>query len=340
MQMKRVIQPISFVVLALAYLIVPMAVFGQKDKEDKVKEKKESEQIIITRKGDSDSKVIIELNGDKVLVNGKAIDEKDHDGDIIVRRHKSGDTWSFTGPDGFGAWADNFSMTTGDENRAMLGVTTEKTEKGIEIQTISKGGGAEKAGLKKGDIITKINDTKIEASDDLSKTVRSHKPGDKVTVTYLRDGKEQKVTAELTKYKGIRAYTATIPGQGYRYNSPHLDLEIPGYKTAPRSRIAQGFSYNWSGGSPKLGISVQDTEDGKGVKVLEVDEDGNASKAGIKEEDVITEVDGKAVNSTDEISKIIRENKDKVSVKVKLQRNGKTENVEVKIPRKLKTTDL
>ncbi len=71
-----------------------------------------------------------------------------------------------------------------------------------------------------------------------------------------------------------------------------------------------------------------------------MDEDGNAAKAGIKEDDIITEVDGKAVNSTDEIAKLMKESKDKASVKVKLLRQGKTETVEVKIPRKLKTMDL
>ena len=71
-----------------------------------------------------------------------------------------------------------------------------------------------------------------------------------------------------------------------------------------------------------------------------MDEDGNAAKAGIKEDDVITEVDGKAVNSADEIAKLIKESKDKVSVKIKLLRKGKIETVEVKIPRKLKTADL
>jgi serine protease Do len=101
------------------------------------------------------------------------------------------------------------------------------------------------------------------------------------------------------------------------------------------------MNWNWSGGSgPKLGVSVQDTEDGKGVNVIEVDEDGNAAKAGIKEDDIITEVDGKAVNSTDEIAKLIKESKEKTSVKIKLLRAGKAETVEVKIPRKLKTTDL
>ena len=91
---------------------------------------------------------------------------------------------------------------------------------------------------------------------------------------------------------------------------------------------------------PKLGLSVQDTDDGKGVKILEVDEDSYAAKAGLKEEDIITEIDGKAVNSVDQVSKIVRDSKEKPSVMMKLQRGGKTQNIEVKIPRKLKSADL
>ena len=71
-----------------------------------------------------------------------------------------------------------------------------------------------------------------------------------------------------------------------------------------------------------------------------MDDESNAKKAGLKEDDVITEVEGKTVNSADEVAKIIKESKDKNSVMVKLTRNGKTQNIEVKIPRKLKTADL
>lgn len=332
--MKKAIKQISFVVLALAYLAVPLTVLAQKEEKGKVKEKKDTETIIITRKN-TDSKAVIEIDGDKVIINGKAVDE-DSDGDVTVKRHKAGDTWVYAGPGGFGSWNDNFSIA-GAETRTILGVTSEKHEKGVEIQSISKEGGAEKAGLKKGDIITKIDKVNIDDPDDLSKTVRAHKPGDKVEVTYLRDGKEQKVTAELGKTK-VRAYV----GQNFEFTP---DLEIPRVQALPRNRQRSGqggdfFSYYWSGGSPKLGMSVQDTDDGKGVKVLDVDEDGNASKAGIKEDDVITEVDGKPVNGADEIAKIIKESKDKVSVKMKLTRNGKSETLDVKIPRRLKTADL
>lgn len=332
--MKQITKKISFVVLATA-LMAPAAVLAQ-DKDKEAKDKKENEQIIITRKGDKNDKVVIELNGDKVIVNGKPVDENT-DGDVMIRRQKVGDTW-ILGDGLAGNWSDNFSLLSTGSNRALLGVTTEQDAKGAEIQTVSKDGGAEKAGLKPKDIITKIDTKKIEGPDDLSKEIRAHKPGDKVSVTFLRDGKEQKVTAELGKYKGINMKTY-VPGQQYyRMEIPDMNFDqLPRVQSRPR---IQGQSWSWSTGSPKLGLFVQDTEDGKGVKVIDVDEDGNASKAGIREDDILTEVDGKSVNSTDEVAKIVKESKDKTSVKIKLLRNGKTENVEVKIPRKLKTADL
>lgn len=331
--MKQLVQKMSFLLLAAA-MMAPGALLAQKEKEEK--EKKEAEQIIITRKGDKNAKTIIELNGDKVIVNGKTVDENDKDGDITVHRTQIKDFWVYG--EGFnGTWNDHLALFGAEENRAVLGVTTEKADKGAEIQTVTKDGGAEKAGLKKGDVITKIDDKAIDNPDALSTTIRTHKPGDKVSVTYLRDGKEQKVTAELGKWKGTKAY---IPGQQYyNMNIPKMELDVPGFRSVPRARV-NGQVWSLAAGAPRLGLSVQDTEDGKGVKVIEVDEDGNASKAGIKEDDIITEVDGKATNSTDEVAQIIKDGKDKGSVKVKLLRNGKTENIEVKIPRKLKTTNL
>ena len=74
--------------------------------------------------------------------------------------------------------------------------------------------------------------------------------------------------------------------------------------------------------------------------MLDVDEGSNAEKAGIKEGDIISEVDGKSISNTDELVKTMKENKDKTSVKVKLNRSGKTQQIEVKMPRNLKTAEL
>jgi serine protease Do len=341
--MKQLIIKISFTLLAAA-LIAPASLLAQKEEKDKeAKEKKEAEQIIITRKGDKDEKIVVEVVGDKIIVNGKELKDDKEEGDITVRRHKIKDVWAYGGGNAVAGtpWpgSDNFRMFDMDENRAMLGVTTEQADGGVEIQTITKESAAEKAGLKKGDIIKKIDDKEIESPDDLSETIQDHKPGDKVTVTYQRDKKEQKVTTELGKWKGANAFSLGTTGQN-RYNLQQLEGLKDQLRSVPGFEMPK-MNWSWSGGSgPKLGISVQDTEDGKGVNVIDVDEDGNAAKAGIKEDDIITEVDGKAVNSTDEIAKLIKESKEKPSVKVKLLRGGKAETVEVKIPRKLKTTDL
>ncbi len=335
--MKQVIKKFSFIILATA-IMVPASLLAQKE-EKEAKEKKEAEQIIITRKGNKDEKVTVEVIGDKIIVNGKELKEdKDDDGDITVRRHKIKDVWAFGGDGLTSTWGDDdrLKMFNFNENRAMLGVTTDQADKGAEIQSITKESAAEKAGLKKGDIITKVGDDKIETPDDLTEAIQDHKPGDKVSITYLRDKKEQKITAELGKWKGTRAFTL---GDNRNFN---MDFEhiMPKIQSIPRITAPYAEAWSWSGGGPRLGISVQDTEDGKGVNVIEVDEDGNAAKAGIKEDDIITEVDGKSISSADEIAKLMKESKDKGSVKVKLSRNGKTENVEVKIPKKLKKADL
>ena len=337
--MKRLLSRPLLFILGTA-LVLPVTLLAQKEDKDKEKkDKKESQQIIITRNGDKDEKIVVEVNGDKVTVNGKPIE--DYKGDnVIVRRNRNSNSWSFS--DGQNSWSSGqprtYSYNSADSNRAMLGVTTDEADKGVEIQNVTKESGAAKAGLKEGDVITKIDDKNIGSPDELTKAIRSHKPGDKVTVTYLRDDKEQKVTAELGKTKGVNVYgfapQMDLGNMNFDYKMPDIfNGNTPGV-TMPRR------GYAWSTSGPKLGLSVQDTDDGKGVKVIDVDDESNAEKAGIKEDDIITSVDGKAVNSADEVAKIIKESKDKPSVMLKLTRAGKTQSIEVKIPRKLKTADL
>ncbi|MFZ1301298.1 MAG: trypsin-like peptidase domain-containing protein [Candidatus Microsaccharimonas sp.] len=61
---------------------------------------------------------------------------------------------------------------------------------------VASGSPAEKAGLKDGDIITKVNDDVVGEQGSLSSIIGQYKPGDTVTITYLRDGKEH--TTQLT----------------------------------------------------------------------------------------------------------------------------------------------
>ena len=68
---------------------------------------------------------------------------------------------------------------------------------GAKIQEITNGSAAEDAGLQAGDVITKIDDHQVSGADSLVATVRSYRPGDKVEVTYERDGDSGTATLTL-----------------------------------------------------------------------------------------------------------------------------------------------
>ena len=312
--------------LIAGLVLTPAMAQEEKDKV-KEKEKKDHEQIIIRRTGGDKEKMVIEINGDKITVNGKPLEDF-KDGDVTISRHKIKDPMTY-----FRTQAGNgdiYRFLTEESNHAMLGVTTEKVDNGVRVKNITPESAAEKAGLKDGDIIQKIDETKIEDPDGLAKAIRAKKPGDKVKVSFLRDNKSQTITAELTKWKS--SFNIDIPDMNF--TMPRM--EVPNVNVMPR----MGQAWSWSGNGPKLGLSLQDTDDGKGVKVIEVDEDSNAAKAGVKENDIIKEIDGKAVNTTDEVVKLIRESREKASISLKLTRDGKQQTIEVKMPKKIKTADL
>lgn len=68
---------------------------------------------------------------------------------------------------------------------------------GAYIANVTVGGPADKAGIQKGDVITKINDAQVQSSADLVRQLYKYKVGDKLSVTLSRDGKTQVVQATL-----------------------------------------------------------------------------------------------------------------------------------------------
>jgi serine protease Do len=316
---------LSLTPMAVLALLLSQPVAAQDKEKDKEKSKlNDNEEIVIKRKGDKDSKVTIEIKGDEVTVNGKPLDEYDDD-NIVIRKKKGYAPHSpFTGGNGAFNFDDNFRYGPGGSS-AFLGVFTDKSEKGAKVQEVTEGSAADKAGLKEGDIITKIDDAAIAGPDELTKTIRKHKPEDKVTITYERNGKTEKTTATLGKRKSM----------SYHFESPRI--EVPNFEFDFNMPPGNNFGY---GGRARLGIKAQDTEEGKGAKVLDVDDESPADKAGIKEDDVITEFDGKKVNTAGELADAAREAREKPSVKITFNRNGKSQTVEVKTPKKLRTANL
>jgi putative serine protease PepD len=86
----------------------------------------------------------------------------------------------------------------GEVTHAFLGVRITDAESGggAVIGQAEEGQPAAEAGLQEGDIITRVDDREITSGSELTAAIRSHQPGDRVTITYTRDGDEK--TAEVT----------------------------------------------------------------------------------------------------------------------------------------------
>ena len=366
--MKKIV----FTAAIMCFAAFTSTLSAQDDKGDKgtkgEKDKKETQEIIIRKKGQKDAKISVEINGDKITINGKPLSEfKDDEITInkrnIIIRDGKGATRFQMNPEDF----EGFSWSGDDEGEpgAFLGVTTnvysdsgdkEGTHKGAEVTNVTKGSAAEKAGLKNGDIITKVNDKKVDDPNSLSEVVTSFKPKDEVTVYYKRDGKEQSAKTTLGERKESKSMSYSFSGPGGLANS----FTMPRIQSIPRDNMRKLQELGdmspgiWSPGSDnnfefygdafprqqKLGIKIQDTEEGKGVKVLDVDKDSPAEKAGLKKDDIVTEIGGKKVSNTDEMREGLMENMEKSVYTIKATRNGSAMSFDIRIPKKLKTANL
>ncbi len=317
------------------------------DKEDK----KENDAV-------TEERVNVLIDGDKIIINGEEVGENDpringqgKNGVILKRmmtpRGNSKENKIVEGKPLDLNIDDVLSFATpARSNAAFLGVISEENELGAKINEVSEGSPAAKAGLKKDDIITNVNDEKITGPKDLYDAIGRYKPSDKVQISILKNGAKTKLTAELEKNKA-QSFSYSMPNQG-------MTIEPNWEPNTPRGRGNNGtqrFGFelpqmpelnNFFGNieKPKLGISVEDVEENEGVKISSVSENSPAAKAGLKEDDIITEVNDKKVKDVDGIKPIIKGATEGTVFKFNITRNGKKTVIEVKIPKKLKTADL
>ncbi len=328
---KKLIMKPAFLIIAVSLLLTngTFAQVAQKDTNNKLGE---YDEIIIKRKtDDKDAKVIVEIVNDEVFINNKPLQE--YVDDIVSVQLKTSKHFSIDGNGVTAFRRGNFEGIRMD--KPFLGVSTQGSTEGAKVTTVLSNSAAEKAGLKINDVIVKINDEPVFDHEQLTAVINKLKPDDKVTILYKSGKKENKATVTL----GKRPASARVK-------------ELPGAPFPPSSQYGppMGFDFNEVEGlggffkaradKPRLGIKAQDTDDGKGVKVLEVDPGSVAASSGIQTDDLITSFDGKEVNSATELVRASREARDKYTFDIQLKRGGKTKTVTVKIPKKLNTAEL
>jgi serine protease Do len=193
----------------------------------------------------------------------------------------------------------------GQVQRGMLGVQINevtfelaqdknlKSTHGVYISGINQGEAADKAGVLPGDVITKVDDIPVNAVAELQGIIATHRPGDRVKITYERKGAERSVDVVLKNRKG---------STGVIKREEKLTSSILGADLQSVTKQEQGI----------LGISG-------GVKVVKVSP-GKLKDAGIKAGFVITKVtlsgasEPETVNSPEDIINIIQKGKEAIWV--------------------------
>jgi serine protease Do len=152
----------------------------------------------------------------------------------------------------------------------------------VLVSNVKEGSAAEKAGIKRGDVITAFNGEKIDSSNVLRNKVAQTAPGTSVKLSISRDGKDSDINVTLDEFKAS-------------------DSKNPTGESGNDNGTAQGES-------GKLGLTLEPLSGrtakqlgidsaGGGLVVTEVDPTGPAAEAGISEGDVILEINRKAVTS-------------------------------------------
>ncbi len=159
---------------------------------------------------------------------------------------------------------------------------------GLYVADVVKDGAAEAAGIKKGDIITKIEGNVIYSSADLQERVARLRPGDKVKLTYKREGKEKEVTI-------------TLKAQDLKKTSGS-DEESNRSATEIFNKLGASFAPASAQQKKELGVS-------SGVVVTQVRRGGIFEYFGVERGLIITHVNGKPVNNVDEVETALAETK-------------------------------
>ena len=170
----------------------------------------------------------------------------------------------------------------GDVKRPYLGIQVAEDKydagDGAHVGSVAKDGAAATIGLQKGDIITKINEAPINSWTELQATISSYNTGEKINISYKRNGKEFTTSATLTSKTGTYDLVAST-SVGDKLGA---ELETVDKKKA--------LSYEIEGG----------------VLVKKIKKDGAFSKTRMQDGFIITSINGEQITSIEELNQALK----------------------------------
>ena len=202
--------------------------------------------------------------------------------------------------------------TDGKVSRSKLGVTIQNVTadiaaslkltdvSGALVSGVEPGSPAARAGLRQGDVIVSVDGEKLADNNALRNRIAGTKPGSKVAVEVLREGRRQTLYATL--------------------DAQSVDTRARG----PRSEgsDAQGFGMTVQPLTPELARELELTDRREGVVIREVEPDGAAAAAGLQPGDVIVQVNGQAVKSSAELKSALSQSTDRPALLLVARKGG------------------
>ena len=182
--------------------------------------------------------------------------------------------------------------------------------RGVLVSDVRKGSAADKAGIKRGDVITAINGDKIDDSNILRNKVAATQPGNQISVTVSRDGKEQELKATLDEFK---------PENSRNNSSEDEDRNEDSGQSNENGKIGLNLQPLTPDIARQLGVPA----DTKGLVVTDVDPSGPAADAGIVKGDVILEINRQPVETFDQAKAALDKAGNKPSLFL-ISRGGRT----------------
>jgi len=173
-----------------------------------------------------------------------------------------------------------------------------KDEKGALVADVTSGGPADKAGIKRGDVIVTFDGKEIKEMKDLPYIVGSTPVGKEVTVEVIRKGRIERVEVKIGELEGEKEAQVEVA------EGPKLGLTV--HELTPE--LARGY-----------GLTEM-----SGLVVVDVEGNSPASEAGIRPGDLIVEIDQVPVRDLDRFNKIISGYRDGDTVLFLVKRRGTT----------------
>ncbi len=223
---------------------------------------------------------LITATGELIGINSQILSDGMQSGNIGI---------GFAIPSNMARNVANQLATTGRVRRAIIGVTIQPMTSdlakslgldsvhGALVNSVEADGPAAAAGIKQGDVIVKVNGAAIDDSNQLRNRISSQAPGSTVTLDVIRNGAERQFPVKLAEMPNSDRAASNAPA-----SSGDFGMEL-----APLTpSLAQQYGLSRSAG---------------GVVVTGVNQSGAAARAGLREGDVIREINGEAVRTPNDV---------------------------------------